>query len=299
MSFTNGKILPAAAVTFIVLVLLIAYSQLNSPNESLTVPDIKTSISSTKVNVHDARTSDLIFIGNSDIIIRPNMSEDETDILFEKYVNQLHFICRKTERYGNILDGGWDMCLVPPFIPSSPCLVYSFGINNDFSFDDAVAAKLKCTIRSFDPSMKVGEHKRGEHISFYKIGLDGKDYVNGKNWNMMTLSSILQKFGDSNKIIDYLKMDIEESEWPALDHILSSGVLSRVRQLGIEIHAHVRTASNLYERFLRLKGLEEAGMRRWYSVLNYYNLKRTKNGFRTCCFEAAYINVNFLPNWIK
>jgi len=250
-------------------------------------------------NVHDASSADLIYIGDSDITILPSMSNDLADLLFVKFVRKLHFICRKSERFGNILDGGWDMCLVPPYNPGSSCLVYSFGINNDFSFDDAIAKKFQCTIRSFDPSMKVGEHKRGEHISFYKIGLDGRNYVNEKNWNMLTLSSILQKFGESNSTIDYLKIDIENSEWASIDSMISTGILSRVRQLALEIHVHSRLPKDLYSSYLRLKALEDAGMRRWYCSRNYFKLKKTKNGFRTCCFEIVYVNTHFLTQLDK
>jgi len=290
----NGKVIGAAALSLLVIVIVYNYQYkffTDDHRESGAKPSEK------QISVHDGSSSDLIFTGNSDIILQPDMSNEVADQLFFKYVTTLHFVCRKSERFGNILDGGWDLCLVPPFIPSTPCLVYSFGINNDFSFDDAIAKKFKCTIRSFDPSMRVGEHKRGQHISFYKIGLDGKNYVNMRNWNMMTLGSILDKFGESNQTIDYLKIDIEGSEWESIDSIVASGLLSRVRQLALEIHVHSRTTAQMYSSYLRLKALEDVGMRKWYCSQNYYNLRRTRIGFRTCCYELIYINTKFLPNW--
>ena len=44
------------------------------------------------------------------------------------------------------------------------------------------------------------------------------------------MSLILQK------TIDYLKMDIEYSEWESLETIIKDGSLEKVKQLGIEIH---------------------------------------------------------------
>jgi len=257
-------------------------------------------VSSKKVVIQDASTADLVFMGNSEITLLPNMTFQDADIAFAKYVNTLHFICRKSMRLGKRSDGGWDMCLVPPFLPDSPCLIYSFGINNDFSFDDAAAETFNCTIRAFDPSMQVEDHRRGSNIWFYKIGLDGKNYVNPRGWNMMTFSSILEKFGESNKIIDYLKFDIEQSEWPSIDSMIATGALSRVRQVAIEIHppGMMRwTLEKYHTAFQRLKQLEEAGMRRWYIAMNSYDIRRTANGLRTCCYEIVYINTNFLPSW--
>jgi hypothetical protein len=250
-----------------------------------------------KAIIQDASSADLIFVGNSEVTLQPNMSLRDADIAFVKFVNKLHFTCRKSMRLGKLSDGGWDMCVVPPFVPDSPCLIYSFGINNDFSFDDAAASTFNCTIRAFDPSMKVNDHLRGTNIWFYKTGLDGKNYVNNLGWNMMTFSSILEKFGESNKTIDYLKFDIEVSEWPAIDSMIATGVLSRVRQLAVEIHppGWKWTADSLYYSFQKLKLLEDAGMRRWYVAMNSYDIRRTPDGLRTCCYEIVYINANFIP----
>ncbi|VDI18203.1 Hypothetical predicted protein [Mytilus galloprovincialis] len=48
-------------------------------------------------------------------------------------------------------DGGWNVCHDKPYRPPVPCLVYSFGINNDFSFDDFIVKTYGCDVHSFDP----------------------------------------------------------------------------------------------------------------------------------------------------
>ncbi|XP_071134989.1 uncharacterized protein [Mytilus edulis] len=48
-------------------------------------------------------------------------------------------------------DGGWNVCHDKPYRPPVPCLVYSFGINNDFSFDDFIVKPYGCDVHSFDP----------------------------------------------------------------------------------------------------------------------------------------------------
>ena len=40
----------------------------------------------------------------------------------------------------------------------------------------------------------------------------------------------------ADTIIDYLKIDVEYSKWLSLPEIISSGMLSKVTQLGIEVH---------------------------------------------------------------
>ena len=44
-------------------------------------------------------------------------------------------------------------------------------------------------------SMNVDNHNRGSSIYFKSIGLGGSDYINDKNWAMMSLASIIKKNG--------------------------------------------------------------------------------------------------------
>ena len=76
----------------------------------------------------------------------------------------IHFkvVCTRKLRMGNIGDGGWEICDDPAVRPrpGPGCIVYSFGINYDFSFDDHVAQIYGCHVYSFDPSMKDETHNR-------------------------------------------------------------------------------------------------------------------------------------------
>lgn len=89
-------------------------------------------------------------------------------------------------------------------------------------------------------------------------------------------------------------MDIESSEWPSLGPMLADDTLSRVKQFGVEIHMGGINVQSLYQKYMLLKQLEDAGFRRWYFARNYYALQKTKNGFRSCCYEMVYINSRFL-----
>ena len=52
------------------------------------------------------------------------------------------------------LDGHKYVCMDQLYgdIKSGHCLIYSYGINNDWSFEEGMA-KLGCTIRTFDPTI--------------------------------------------------------------------------------------------------------------------------------------------------
>lgn len=239
-------------------------------------------------------TVDLFFLGESNAVVNEQMTNDDADRNFYKFLSKRHFACENNTRLGNALDGGWDICLAEPYRPKPPCLVYSFGINNDFSFDDAIAAKFNCTVRCFDPSMSAKAYRRSSNVWFYRIGIDGYTKVSNKGWKLNTLSKIIKSLNDTNAIIDYLKIDVEGSEWPSLAQMLSAGTLSKVKQLGMELHIKKTNTKSFFGIYMTLKQLEDQGFRRWHFALNLYRLKQTANGFRSCCYEMVYINTNFL-----
>ncbi|PVD35096.1 hypothetical protein C0Q70_06377 [Pomacea canaliculata] len=71
--------------------------------------------------------------------------------------------------------GNWLVCFDDNLVPQNNCLVYSFGIDYDFRFADAMAA-IGCTVYSFDPSMlDTADHKRGDRVFFKRIGISDND----------------------------------------------------------------------------------------------------------------------------
>ena len=91
-------------------------------------------------------------------------------------------------------DGAYDLCTEKQFWPfpdeksKTKCLVYSFGIANDFTFDD-VMAKRGCEVHSFDPSESIFlfilyDFRRTSKLSFSQI--------------LLSLNSLEILFTDSN-----------------------------------------------------------------------------------------------------
>ncbi len=106
------------------------------------------------------------------------------------------------------------------------------------------------------------------------------------------------------KLIDYLKFDIELSEWTSLESMLSDGVLTRVKQLGMEIHTSTiamykqEPTAFEYRYYLTiLEKLHAAGFRQWYIHRNPYCKKFVPDELYDC-FEMVFININFLDNFV-
>jgi hypothetical protein len=172
----------------------------------------------------------------------------------------LHFepkICPNATMFGREHKGGWFVCgdtSLQPVSASEKCIVYSYGLGADWSFDDA-AEKHGCEVHGFDPSGLLW--RQGMHGNDYS-GIDyAKQYPSKlksfHNWGIGVLSKALYPIGtvpqdwpglgdpqlsksnsepwelrsveqamidlnhlDSKPPISVLKIDTEGSEWDAL-----------------------------------------------------------------------------------
>ncbi|XP_033743658.1 uncharacterized protein LOC117329691 [Pecten maximus] len=208
--------------------------------------------------------------------------------------SQIH--CKEVIRIGKVDDGGWDVCNDLEYRPSSPCLVYSFGVAGDWSFDDEVARIYGCEVHSFDPSIGKNDHRRSDKITFHNLGLWGKPKGKKGKWNMMNMKEIIEMLGHTEKIIDIMKMDIEWSEWEAIPDMLASGVLKNVRQLDFEFHGGPNFKEELRSRLISLRGINEQGFRLFWSHPNIMGGNPTKSSLTgrelSACNENYYLNIN-------
>jgi uncharacterized protein YfbU (UPF0304 family) len=197
-------------------------------------------------------------------------------------------------------DGQKAVCIDPQVAPQpGECLVYSFGIADDWSFDEEME-EYGCEVFAFDPSMEMEPHDHTPGIHFYNWGLSDRDEIethdNGTEWQMYSLSSVYDKLSERHgrKIIDYLKMDIEQSEWKVLPDIIKTGMLSKVRQLGIEIHFQdYYTVDKFLELLRLLRTIESTGMVRFDSKLNPWfvsNFTHLQLWRQSAGYEIAWYN---------
>ena len=215
--------------------------------------------------------------------------------------------CKLFQDFGGVviqnptaLDGQKSICLdrgVAP--PPGQCLIYSFGINNEWSFDD-VMEKYGCSVYAFDPSMEAADHNRTEKIHFFRTGLSGKDEErNDQGWKVKTLSSIYSKLKPQHgaAVIDYLKIDIEWAEWDVIPQIIRSGMLDNIRQMGIEIHLYSDKPLEEQLKYVSIiKSIEDHGMVRFNSKINPTSGVRYAMGVDGhFAYELAWYNSKFLP----
>ena len=165
----------------------------------------------------------------------------ELQTLFHKFVqNPLMGICPSLKRFGGVYqecckywDGHKFVCIseVMHDVENDKCLVYSFGVSEDWSFEKAMS-DLGCQVLMFDPTVNYPAQV-GKKVVFNKIGLSAKS---DDEKSLYTLSSILQKYGHVNTKITYLKIDIEGYEVDGLLEWPDSGSLKHVQQLAMEFH---------------------------------------------------------------
>ena len=139
--------------------------------------------------------------------------------------------------------------------------VYSFGIGEDISFDNAIINKHSCRVYGFDPAPKSITWIKNQQISsnfvFFEFGIGSKNefvefylpknpnHVSGSivtqnNVNKTTkisvelknLETIMEELG--HQCIDVLKMDIEGAEYEVIDNVLKSNC--KIKQVLIEFH---------------------------------------------------------------
>ena len=170
------------------------------------------------------------------------------------------------------IDGQKTVCMDPEIVPvSASCIVYSFGINNEWSFDRTFE-QFGCDVYAFDPSMNMKDNNFTRRIHFYQLGISNKDNDHGvKNWKLRTLDSIYKMLEPVHgpKVIDYLKIDVESAEWDALPQILRTGMLDKVRQLALEIHFEPHDKLETLRYYVAIiKSLEDYGMVRFTSRSN-------------------------------
>ncbi|XP_055888158.1 probable methyltransferase-like protein 24 [Biomphalaria glabrata] len=237
--------------------------------------------------------NDLCIIGKDRLFVNKDNEQNlsrqwwEWACLLEKEWDKgAEYSCKDIKLIGN-----YKICFDEPYKPSPPCLVYSFGIDNDFRFDDAMA-EIGCEVFSFDPSMGVEDHQRSERVRFLNLGIatfdsdnfmplmDGYTLNSKKTWKIRTLSSIKKMLGHEKRALDILKIDVETYEWEIMKDLVKNGSLQSVKQLTLEWHIFanepMRTEfPNMYGTYMNLKkiGFQQFYSSYWarYHTFQYFN----------------------------
>lgn len=203
------------------------------------------------------------------------------------------FNCPLRERFGKISDGGKVLCNLGAVARKKDCVVFSFGVRDDVSFEEELMKKSSCTIYAFDPSVAAlpngatvmrhgdcveaegGEGGNGGSIHFERMGLGSNNVVAKKStdYNLQTLETLMRAKGVTT--IDVLKIDIEGSEWEVFRQLAAAGTLKHVNQLCIELHFKQQTTnlngagSGVGDVFDFFHAVESAGLYAFSNEVNY------------------------------
>lgn len=225
------------------------------------------------------------------------LTREEMAMFYHRYINNIQYFCKSKLRLGKVGNGGWDVCDEAQYRPKQPCLIYSFGVGDYFSFDDAVIEKYGCEVHSFDTRMGTKSYQRKNSDYFHAFGVAATKKINDDGTELLTYTSIQQKLKHTERKISLLKLAIESLEWEVLDSMLDSGQLSDTNSLAVEFHlerSSSETDVNTYtQALLVLKKLYDAGFRIFWTRQNglcRFQSACTKE-WRTNCHKVSFVRV--------
>ncbi|XP_006813539.2 putative methyltransferase-like protein 24 [Saccoglossus kowalevskii] len=215
------------------------------------------------------------------------LTTDQVIWLLMNYTTKITYRCRKERRFGNPVheDGGWNVCMDVDINPSD-CIVYSFGIANDWSFDEDIA-NYGCNVYSFDPSIGLDDHKHADRIWFYNMGLYDDN-----------IDDLVARTNHWKKNIDVLKFDIETTEHRIFHQLIKSGILRDIKLVAFElhlssinIHKHKEDTLHVYRALKGVFELNEFKLWEWHE--NEVMAKKHSR-HRMTYIELYWINTRFI-----
>jgi len=144
-------------------------------------------------------------------------------------------------------------------VKNKRCLIYSFGVREDWTFESAVSA-LGCEVHAYDPTVDLSERKIP--FKFYKIGVGHVDTKRDR-----TLGNLIKANGHRDRHITMIKMDVDGEEVKGLNKWLDEGSLDNVQQFALEYH--------LNDKSLKIQRSFVSAVQKLYRL-----------GFRTISWEA-------------
>ncbi len=194
-------------------------------------------------------------------------------------------------------------------------IIYAFGVSRHIETEEMLAKKIGCTVYLFDPTEPAIEFMKAQlpdqKLVFIPIGVWVKSgtlkfYKDKRKWlknlsvvNLYhnteyveapcdTLAGIMKKHGHDR--IDVLKMDIEGSALPVLEHMLSHTKLRPTQIVGALERPHVTYGASFGEivNVIRRKGRLFAGLsKEGYRIITHHSAEFTAIRDRENNIKAA------------
>lgn len=212
------------------------------------------------------------------------------------------------QRVGRLGDGGKWVCGMSSYesrpapavsqhsTPAPETVIYSFGVNDESTFEAEMLARIpSAQIFAYDFSVdKFGPQlspKYSSRAHFYKYGLGDKNEKKEPNVQFYTLQSLMSQ--NNHSYIDILKIDIEGSEYTALDSFMNSCEASGIMPVGqIMIELHLVDDKHVdFERFMHWwERLEGFGLRPTWLEINLLAVTMGRGKTDPRCVEYVWIN---------
>ncbi|CAJ1438563.1 unnamed protein product [Effrenium voratum] len=205
---------------------------------------------------------------------------------FTKYGS--NWPCLWGEEYTGVGAGDGNKWTCGARLIQSPCVIYSFGSNNNMKFEKGLHQMgLGCEIHIYDPTTNAPPEASKLGCKYHKMGLGSRDGWQGA-LPTKTLSSLMRENGHSH--IDILKVDIEDMEHEVFRQVGSAGWPS-VGQFLVEVHvrgmhADVKSLDSFFQ------NVERANLRLFHQETNW-------EFGATCCIEYAFIHKSWRPETKK
>jgi len=205
----------------------------------------------------------------------------------------------RVERVGTLGDGGKWVCGLDRVAKQDKCVIYSFGVNDESSFESTLLRRApSCEVWGYDYSVDswgpeiTDDPDLRERAHFHPFALGPMDQHNENDTiKFWTLDSLMNLNGHT--FIDILKIDIEGAEFDSLTPFLSAHANKNtfpVGQLQLEIHA-LKDHQNFAYFSHWWETLEAAGLRPFYQDPNLVYINIVRNS-RPALSEYSFINVH-------
>ncbi|KAK8388754.1 hypothetical protein O3P69_020633 [Scylla paramamosain] len=153
-----------------------------------------TSVWRTKV-LQGSNTSSSIFIERISSAPQCRVPGLQSIEQYRAYLHNTEITCKNLKPFGGkrpAPKAGMKMvCLDDKFnIRPGNCVVFSFGVGNEWSFEDEFD-KFGCKVYAYDPTMGKKDHQRSPNIKFFATGIGSfngtRNVGMGKKWSMQNV----------------------------------------------------------------------------------------------------------------
>ncbi|TAQ86166.1 hypothetical protein B7494_g5521 [Chlorociboria aeruginascens] len=185
-----------------------------------------------------------------------------------------------------------------PFFPAQELEKFgNFGVNDESTFENEMLARIPSaqifafdfSVNSFGPQLSPSYQARAH---FKKVGLGAEDEFQSSP-PFFTLQTLMEQNGHT--YIDILKIDIEGSEYDALDSFMDSCEPSGVLPIGqVQIELHLVDDEHVdFERFTNWwERLEGFGMRPTWLEVNLVAVTMGVGKTDPRCVEYVWVNAH-------